>query len=179
MMRMRTDDFTGFRLNWPPRRFPRTLRNGVFLACACVLVAALVRSALQNIEHVHYMPLLGAVMATTLLANRPATFLAIGLAVVTDLFMTTRSSVMALAADTILFVVVASVMAEVCHRLTSRTALLHSILTSVPVVTLDGEGRILRITAPAAASSVSLPKTRLPAPSASSLPISTRRRSRS
>jgi two-component system, LuxR family, sensor kinase FixL len=96
------------------------------------------------------MPLLGAVMATTLLANRPATFLAIGLAVVTDLFMTTRSSVMALAADTILFVVVASVMAEVCHRLTSRTALLHSILTSVPVVTLDGEGRILRITAPAA-----------------------------
>lgn len=150
MMRMQADASTEFVKGRSWQTVVATSRNGVFLACACVSIASIIKVALQDIEHVHYMPLLGAVMATALLGNRPATFLAIVLSVAADLIVTTRVSLMEATANTILFVLIASVMAEVCHRLASRTALLHSILTSVPVVTLDGDGRIIRITAPAA-----------------------------
>ena len=125
-------------------------KNGVLLACACVSIAAVIKVGLSRVEHVHYMPLLGAVMLAALIGNRLATFVAIVLSVAVDLITTARTGLMEVAANTLLFVMVALIVGEVCHRLTSRTALLHSILTSVPVVTLDEAGHILRITDPAA-----------------------------
>jgi two-component system, LuxR family, sensor kinase FixL len=134
--------------SWQSIFTPR--RNAVLLACICVSIASLIKFALQGVEHVHYMPLLGAVMVSALLGSRPATLLTIVFSVAVDLIMTTRTSLMDAAINTILFVLMAGVLADVCQRLTSRSALLHSTLTSVPVITLDGDGRILRITTPAA-----------------------------
>ncbi|NBB63018.1 PAS domain-containing sensor histidine kinase [Pseudomonas sp. ODNR1LW] len=126
------------------------LRNGVFLSCLCVSIATVIKIALQGVEHVHYMPLLGAVMLAGLAGSRPAIYLAIVLSVAADLITSTRVSLVDVAVNTLLFVAIASIMGEICHRLVSRTALLHSILTSVPVLTLDDAGHILRITDPAA-----------------------------
>lgn len=150
MMRRRAATFTEFVGGRSWRYAFAPSRNAVLLSCFCVSIASLIKLALEDVEHVHYMPLLAAVMATALLGNRPATLAAIMLSVAADLITTTRANLVDACVNTILFVVIAGVAAEVCHRLTSRTALLHSILASVPVVTLDGEGHILRITAPAA-----------------------------
>lgn len=147
---MRAKFFRESRLDWLVRRPSRALWNGVLLACACVLFASLVRYFLRGIEHVHYMPLLAAVMATALMASRTATVLAILLSIAADLIMTPRFGLTEAAANIALFTVIGLVMAEICQRLASRSALLHSIMTAVPVVTLDQEGRILRITTAAA-----------------------------
>ena len=120
------------------------------LAAGCVLVGSAFRLTIQTVGHVHYLPMLAAVMATALVAQRPATFTAIVLSVITDMLILPRQGIANAVVHAALFVAVALVMAEVCHRLASRSALLDSILASVPVVTLNGEGRILRIT-PAAA----------------------------
>ncbi|MDK2747591.1 MAG: ATP-binding protein [Brevundimonas sp.] len=114
------------------------------------MVASVFRLTIQTVGHVHYLPMLAAVMATALVAQRPATFTAIVLSVIADMLILPRQGIANAVVHAALFVAVALVMAEVCHRLASRSALLDSILASVPVVTLNGEGRILRIT-PAAA----------------------------
>mgnify|MGYP004417270533 FL=1 len=131
-------------------RFARTYWGGFLLAAGCVLVASVFRLTIQTVGHVHYLPMLAAVMATALVAQRPATFTAIVLSVIADMLILPRQGIANAVVHAALFVAVALVMAEVCHRLASRSALLDSILASVPVVTLNGEGRILRIT-PAAA----------------------------
>ncbi|MFN6982843.1 MAG: two-component system sensor histidine kinase NtrB [Brevundimonas sp.] len=114
------------------------------------MVASVFRLTLQTVGHIHYLPMLAAVIATALVARRPATIAAIGLSIIADMVILPRQGVADAVVHAALFVAVAFVMAEVCHRLNSRSALLDSILASVPVVTLNGEGRILRIT-PAAA----------------------------
>ncbi|MDZ4319679.1 MAG: ATP-binding protein [Phenylobacterium sp.] len=114
------------------------------------MVGSAFRLTIQTVGHVHYLPMLAAVMATALVAQRPATFTAIVLSVIADMLILPRQGIANAVVHAALFVAVALVMAEVCHRLASRSALLDSILASVPVVTLNGEGRILRIT-PAAA----------------------------
>lgn len=124
--------------------------GGFLLAAGCVLVASVFRLTLQTVGHIHYLPMLAAVMATALVAHRPATIAAIGLSIIADLIILPRQDVMDVVVHAALFFAVAFVMAEVCQRLNSRSALLDSILASVPVVTLNGEGRIVRIT-PAAA----------------------------
>lgn len=131
-------------------RFARTYWGGFLLAAGCVLVGSAFRLTIQTVGHVHYLPMLAAVMATALVAQRPATFTAIVLSVIADMLILPRQGIANAVVHAALFVAVALVMAEVCHRLASRSALLDSILASVPVVTLNGEGRILRIT-PAAA----------------------------
>jgi len=131
-------------------RFARTYWGGFLLAVGCVLVGSAFRLTIQTVGHVHYLPMLAAVMATALVAQRPATFTAIVLSVIADMLILPRQGIANAVVHAALFVAVALVMAEVCHRLASRSALLDSILASVPVVTLNGEGRILRIT-PAAA----------------------------
>lgn len=131
-------------------RFARTYWGGFLLAVGCVLVGSAFRLTIQTVGHVHYLPMLAAVMATALVAQRPATFTAIVLSVIADMLILPRQGIANAVVHAALFVAVALVMAEVYHRLASRSALLDSILASVPVVTLNGEGRILRIT-PAAA----------------------------
>lgn len=131
-------------------RFARTYWGGFLLAAGCVLVGSAFRLTIQTVGHVHYLPMLAAVMATALVAQRPATFTAIVLSVIADMLILPRQGIANAVVHAALFVAVALVMAEVCHRLASRSALLDSILASVPVVTLNGEGRILRITPPAA-----------------------------
>jgi len=131
-------------------RFARTYWGGFLLAAGCVLVGSAFRLTIQTVGHVHYLSMLAAVMATALVAQRPATFTAIVLSVIADMLILPRQGIANAVVHAALFVAVALVMAEVCHRLASRSALLDSILASVPVVTLNGEGRILRIT-PAAA----------------------------
>ena len=125
-------------------------KNAVLLACVCVPLAVTTSVALRDVDHVHYLPLFGAVMATALVGSRTATLFVIGVSIAADLAMKGRSDLFDAAVGTGLFIAVSLLLAEVGHRLTSRTALLHSILTSVPVVTLDDEGRIRRITGPAA-----------------------------
>ena len=51
------------------------------LAAGCVLVGSAFRLTIQTVGHVHYLPMLAAVMATALVAQRPATFTAIVLSV--------------------------------------------------------------------------------------------------
>ena len=147
------------------------------LAAGCVLVGSAFRLTIQTVGHVHYLPMLAAVMATALVAQRPATFTAIVLSVIADMLILPRQGIANAVVHAALFVAVALVMAEVCHRLASRSALLDSILASVPVVTLNGEGRILRITRPPPICSASRLKRPYLAPSAPSPPILTRPRS--
>ena len=59
----------------------RTWWSGVLIACLAVLVATLVRSALEPFGNFYYLPLVPAVIVTALLAQRGAVVLAIMLAV--------------------------------------------------------------------------------------------------
>ncbi len=164
MMQARTADFLESGLLGPLPQFSKTRWGGFVFACGAVLIAVGARAALQTIGHFYYLPMMAAVMFTALLAHRAATILAIVLSVLASLFLMNRQNALDAAANALLFTLVAATMAEVCHRLTAalarsralsrdlagRSALLDTLLTSVPVVTLDDQGRILRIT-PAAA----------------------------
>ena len=122
------------------------------------------RALLQNFGQFYYLPMVPAVMITALLANRLAALLAIALSIVMNLLLVKRESAVDAAVNALVFAIVAGLIAEVCRRLivaarTSRSlsrdlftreALLDTILTSVPVLTLDDQGRVVRITPTAA-----------------------------
>ena len=56
-------------------------KNAVLLACVCVPLAVTTSVALRDVDHVHYLPLFGAVMATALVGSRTATLFVIGVSI--------------------------------------------------------------------------------------------------
>jgi len=136
----------------------------VLIATTSVGVAVLVRHSLEASWHFYFLPLLPAVMATALLAGRWSVALAIGLAVVANVMQVRGVSDQDIAVNSILFALISWGIAEVCQRLTQalrqsgrishdlfvREAVLDTILTSAPIVTLDRQGYIRRITPVAA-----------------------------
>ncbi|UQV19079.1 hypothetical protein MU852_04270 [Brevundimonas albigilva] len=122
------------------------------------------RTVLETFGDFYYLPMIPAVMATALLADRQAVALAILLSTGFNLVVVHRLNVVDAAVNAALFAVVAWGIAEVCQRLiealaraqdlarnlTVRQALLDAILGSTPVVTVDRAGTVRRIT-PAAA----------------------------
>ena len=138
--------------------------SGALIACLSVLVATLIRSALEPIGNFYYLPLVPAVIVTALLARRGAVVLAILLAIGANLWLVPRESTLDAITNAALFAVIAWVIAEVCRRLIDsleqaraltrdlalREMLLDTIVATTPIVTLDREGRTRRVT-PAAA----------------------------
>lgn len=162
----------------------RTWWSGVLIACLAVLVATLVRSALEPFGNFYYLPLVPAVIVTALLAQRGAVVLAILLAIGANLWLVHRESVLDAATNAALFAVIAWVIAEVCRRLIDsleqaraltrdlalREMLLDTIVATTPIVTLDREGRTRRVT-PAAADLLRVDReTAMAQPFASLLP---------
>lgn len=146
-------------------RRTKTWWGGLFVAFVSVLVAISVRLALEPFGHFYYLPMIVAVMVTALVARRLSVLLAIGLSITANELMVQREDALDSAVNAALFATVSWTIAEVCRRLggalrtaralsrdlAMREMLLDTILTSVPVVTLDREGRTQRVTPAAAA----------------------------
>lgn len=138
--------------------------HGVLIATTTVGVAVLVRTSLESLWHFYFLPMMPAVMVTALLAGRWSVTLAICLAVVANVIQVRGVSQEDIVVNSILFALVSWGIAEVCWRLIQalrqsrrishdlfvREAVLDTILTSVPIVTLDRRGHIRRITPVAA-----------------------------
>lgn len=92
-------------------------KNAVLLACVCVPLAVTTSVALRDVDHVHYLPLFGAVMATALVGSRTATLFVIGVSIAADLAMKGRSDLFDAAVGAGLFIAVSLLLAEVGHRL--------------------------------------------------------------
>ena len=146
-------------------RRTKTWWGGLFVAFVSVLVAISVRLALEPFGHFYYLPMIVAVMVTALVARRLSVLLAIALSITANELMVQREDALDSAVNAALFATVSWTIAEVCRRLggalrtaralsrdlAMREMLLDTILTSVPVVTLDREGRTQRVTPAAAA----------------------------
>ena len=127
------------------------------LATAAVLGALLLRLVLESVGHVYYLPLVLAVMAPALLADRRATALAIALSIVANVFLVPRESVTDVVVNALLFAAVGVMIgelgqarrelkrrsADLAGKLHSQDALMQAMLQSVPVITL-GEADIVR-----------------------------------
>jgi two-component system sensor kinase FixL len=145
----------------------RTYRGwrAYLLAILSVAACFALRAALETIGQFYYLPMVPAVVITAMLARRAPTALAITLSVIGNVLLVPRESVTDTAVNAGLFIAVGWLVAEICwaqrrmHRrsmeltrtLAGRNAVLDTVLATVPVVILDREGRIRRLT-PAAAS---------------------------
>lgn len=130
------------------------------LAVASVLACFAARAAFEVFGQFFYLPLVPAVVVTAMLTSRGPTALAILLAVAGNLAVVLREGVVDAAVNAALFIFVGWLIAEVCwaqrrvHRrsvelartLASRNAVLDTVLAAVPVVILDREGRVRRLT---------------------------------
>lgn len=137
----------------------------ICVAGLAIAAAVALRTVLETFGDFYYLPMIPAVMATALLADRQAVALAILLSTGFNLVVVHRLNVVDAAVNAALFAVVAWGIAEVCQRLiealaraqdlardlTARQALLDAILGSTPVVTVDRAGTVRRITPAAAA----------------------------
>lgn len=164
MMQARAADILDTGLLRPLSRFAKTPFGGVILACVSVALAILIREALEIFGQFYYLPMVPAVMITALFANRFAILLSVVLSVAANLLMVQRADTIDALANAILFILVALMIAAVCRRLIAaisaartlsrnlagREALLDAILASVPVATLDRDGRVRRVTHAAA-----------------------------
>lgn len=147
--------------------FPRSRyswRTATVVVCLSVAIAVALRAALEPLGQFYYLPMVPAVMITALLTNRVAVAAAIVLSITFNLTMVHREGVLDAAINAALFASVAWSIAEVClrlieagarsralaHDLEVRQALLDVILASTPLVTLDRQGVMRRVT-PAAA----------------------------
>lgn len=144
---------------------PRKWRGwrGYALAVGTALVCAGIREALQAIGAFYYLPLVPAVVITAMLAGRGPVFVGIMLSVTSNLLLTHREGPTDAVANAVLFCGVSWLVAELCwaqrrdhqraielsRSLADRSALLDTVLTSVPVVVLDRAGRVRRMTAAA------------------------------
>lgn len=137
----------------------------LWVAGLSVAVAVALRTILERFGNFYYLPMVPAVMATALLADRAAVAVSILLSIGFNLALVHRADIVDAAVNALLFAVVAWGIAEVCQRLigalsraqdlacdlTARQALLDAILGSTPVVTVDRAGTVRRITPAAAA----------------------------
>jgi two-component system sensor kinase FixL len=146
---------------------PRTYRGwrAYVLAVGAVAACFAFREALEIVGHFFYLPMVPAVVITAMLARRGPTALAIALCILGNVLLVEREGPTDALVNAALFVVVGWSVAEVCwaqrrmHRrsmeltrtLAGRNAVLDTVLATVPVVILDKDGRIRRLT-PAAAS---------------------------
>lgn len=163
-MQVRAAAIVDFSLLRPLSRFARTTYGGVIVACVSVAISIAVRETLEIFGQFYYLPMVPAVMVTALFAGRAAILLSIALSILANVLLVPRDGLMDTVANGLLFAVVAVMIAAVCRRLVFalksatrlsrnlavREALLDTILASVPVATLDRDGRIRRITAGAA-----------------------------
>ena len=133
---------------------------GYVVAIATVSSAVLVRAGLELVGDFYYLPLVPAVVATAVVADRRATAIAVGLAIAANLLLVDRVSAVDAAVNAALFTAVTWLIAELCwslrayrqsagelsRRLARREEMLETILASVPVVVLDPIGRIRFLT---------------------------------
>jgi len=138
--------------------------GGLLLAVIAVGVAVAARSLLEGLGRFYYLPMLPAVIVTALLARRTAVALAIILSIALNLALVTRESLGDATTNALLFAAVAWGVAEVClalrrlkdradlmaHKLAAQDALLNTVLTTVPVVTLHLDGSVHRMNLAAA-----------------------------
>lgn len=124
-----------------------------------------VRELLETVGEFFYLPFVPAVMVTAMLARRWSTAGAIALSLAANIALVARESMMDMAINALLFVVVSWFIAEMCWRLramqeraeelsgrlTHRNEMLDAILASVPLVTVDRDGRIIMLTRRASA----------------------------
>ncbi len=150
----------------------RSRWGGLILATVAVGGALAARFLLEGLGHFYYLPMLPAVIITALLARRSAVALAVALSIALNLMLVPRESAIDAATNAALFTLVAWAVAEVCiglrqlrahadlltHRLAAQDALLNTVLTTVPVVTLETDGAIRRMN-PAAAQLFGIDET--------------------
>ena len=139
--------------------------GGPVIACGSVALALLLRIALEGFGHFFYLPMVPAVVITALLSNRWSTALSIALSVALNLVLVPREDALDAAINATLFCVVSWCIAGVCWRqraalrrakalarsLAGRDAILKIIAESVPILTLNEEGRVRLLTPSAGA----------------------------
>lgn len=132
----------------------------VLIPAVAVGAALVIRQGLELVGQFYYLPFVPAVMATAMLAGRRSGALAVGLSIVANVVLVAREGVVDTAINALLFTVVSWFIAEMCWRLRAmqrraetlsgrllhRNQMLDAILASVPVVTLNREGRIRYLT---------------------------------
>lgn len=132
----------------------------LLIPVVAVSVALLFREILELVGHFYYLPFVPAVMASAMLTNRPPTAFAIVLSITANVVLVPREGVMDTAINALLFTLVSWFVAEMCWRLRAmqqraetlsgrllhRNQMLDAILASIPVVTINREGRIRFLT---------------------------------
>lgn len=149
---------------WSPPRSLFAKPGGDFVLVVLALLSALtIRAALEGFGQFYYLPMLPAVILTAIFGSRRATVAAIGLSIAANIVLVTRENVADAAVNAALFASVSWLIANLCWRLRSsemrtgqlssrlahRDAILDTILSAVPVVTLDREGHIRSFSQPA------------------------------
>lgn len=138
--------------------------SGALLAIVAVVAAVAFRTLLEGLGQFYYLPMVPAVVITAMLARRPATALAVALAIAVNLALVPWESLSDALINAALFAGVTWVLAEICwglrtldnrtrdltRQLAAKEAMLNTALASVPVVTLETNGDIRRLN-PAAA----------------------------
>ncbi len=145
----------------------RSYRGWRAYALAVVAVGGclLLREALEPFGQFYYLPLIPAAAVTALLSRPGPTLLAIALCIGVNVTVVPREGLTDTIVNAALFVVVSWLLAEICwaqrrvHRrtialertLAGRNAILDTVLAAVPVVILDRQGCVRRLTPAAAA----------------------------
>lgn len=139
--------------------------RAVIIPVLAVGACLLARGLLETIGHFYYLPFVPAVMVTAMLTRRGSTAFAVALCIAANIVLVAREGVIDMATNALLFVAVSWFIAEMCWRLramqeraedlsgklTHRNEMLDVILASVPLVTVDRDGRILSLTRRASA----------------------------
>jgi two-component system, LuxR family, sensor kinase FixL len=123
-------------------------------------VAVLIRHLLELVGQFYYLPFVPAVMASAMLTRRGPTAVAVGLSIAANVALVPREGMVDTVTNALLFIIVSWFIAEMCWRLRAmqeraeslsdkllhRNQMLDAILASVPVVTINREGRIRFLT---------------------------------
>lgn len=139
-------------------------RSAWILALIAVAGCFALRNALEVFGQFYYLPMVPGVLVTAMLTRRGPTALAIGLSVLVNALLVPREGMVDAIVNAGLFIVEGWLLAEICwaqrrmHKrsidlardLAGRSAILDTVLATVPVVILDRRGAVRRLT-PAAA----------------------------
>ncbi|MCS6627099.1 ATP-binding protein [Roseibacterium beibuensis] len=139
--------------------------RAVIVPVLAVVASLAVRELLETVGQFFYLPFVPAVMVTAMLTGRRSTAFSVALSIAANSTLVAREGVVDMATNALLFVGVSWFIAEMCWRLRAmqeraenlsgrlihRNEMLDVILASVPLVTVDREGRILTLTRQASA----------------------------
>ncbi len=134
--------------------------RAVVIPVLAVGACLLARGLLETIGEFFYLPFVPAVMVTAMTTRRWSTAFAVALSIAANVVLVSRESMVDMATNALLFVAVSWFIAEMCWRLQAlqtraeelsgtlacRNEMLDVILASVPLVSVDQEGRILSLT---------------------------------